>query len=373
MAREAAKAADKAKSDFLATMSHEIRTPLNAILGMIDLILESGLPDRQRRQVEVMKGSADSLIGLLNDLLDLSRIESGQLSLENTDFSLRDSLSGTLSLLRMRAAKKNLDFHVHIDDSVPQWLRGDPNRLRQVVLNLADNAIKFTSQGRVKISVEAVEQKANNVMLQVTVSDTGIGIAADKLTGIFDRFYQADSSMTRRYGGSGLGLAIVAQLVKAMLGSVWAESEPQKGSAFHFTIRCEIGENPQRKLVRPAQESPEQMSLQGLRVLLVEDSAVNQLVAREVLRRHGCDVTVASNGIEAVESVQSHAFDLILMDLQMPEMDGFEATRLIRTQECGATIPIIAQTAHAFPEDIERCLEAGMDGHVAKPITPSGL
>jgi len=245
--------------------------------------------------------------------------------------------------------------------------------VRQVVLNLADNAIKFTGQGKVKISVEAAEQTANEVVLHFTVSDTGIGIAPDKLTGIFDRFYQADSSMTRRYGGSGLGLAIVAQLVKAMLGSVWAESEPQAGSVFHFTIRCEIGENPQRNLMHPVEEGSGGMSLQGLRVLLVEDSAVNQLVAREVLRRHGCDVMVASNGKEAVETVQSHAFDLILMDLQMPEMDGFEATRLIRQQKQFATIPIIAQTAHAFPQDIERCLGAGMDGHIAKPITPSGL
>lgn len=373
-AREAAKAADQAKSDFLATMSHEIRTPLNAVLGIIELLQESDLTERQQQQVKVMRSAADSLISLLNDILDLSRIESGDLELEMTHFRLRDTLSAPFSLLRMRASKKKLDFSAHIDEAVPDHLCGDPNRLRQIVLNLADNAIKFTHEGRVSVFIDVFQKTGEEVVLHAGVKDTGIGIPPERVSRIFDRFSQADSSMTRKYGGSGLGLAIVSQLAKAMGGSVWVESVPKEGSTFHVTVRCRIAESGAAACPQPpAAAAPGPVSFEGLRVLLVEDNVVNQLVAREILTRHGCEVVVAVNGREAVDAVDQHAFDVILMDLQMPEMDGLEATRLIRSKEKGRAIPIIAQTAHAFPEDKERCLAAGMDDHISKPITIAQL
>lgn len=372
-AKLVAEEANRAKSEFIANISHEIRTPLNAVLGMIDLVMDSELTERQRKRMVVAKSSADSLLGLINDILDISKIEAGKIDLEETDFSLRNCLANTISLIGVRARQKDLRLEWAVDEQVPDVLRGDPNRIRQITLNLISNSIKFTDSGGIAMKVEQRDRSGEEVTLAFTVSDTGIGIPADKMNFIFDRFSQADSSTTRKYGGTGLGLAISAQLARAMGGDIGVESELGVGSSFHFTVKLKLGD-PATIPKAPAQrETPAKVDLEGVRVLLAEDNVFNQAVATEVLHKLGCEVVVASNGLEAVEAFCSQPFDAILMDIQMPEMDGIEATRLIRSKETSGRVLIIAQTAHAFDEDKARCLEAGMDHYISKPIRSSDL
>jgi signal transduction histidine kinase/DNA-binding NarL/FixJ family response regulator/HPt (histidine-containing phosphotransfer) domain-containing protein len=372
-AKDAAEATTRAKGDFLANMSHEIRTPLNAVLGMIDLMLNSPLSDQQRDRAEVLKAATDALYSLLNDILDFSKIEAGKLDLAETNFSVRNVLTNTESLLAVKAQDKLLHLNCSISDAVPPRLRGDPNRLRQILLNLGNNAIKFTDQGEISVHVDVEEHEDDEVTLRFGVKDTGIGIPGEHLGSVFDRFSQADSSTKRKYGGTGLGLAISSQLAAAMGGRMWAESEPGKGSTFHFTARFRMGEETGEFDPTSTQEIVAAIDLKGMKVLLAEDNMFNQAVALEVLGRQGCEVTVASNGREAVKAFEAHPFDVVLMDLQMPEMDGIEAARAIRAQEVSGRVPIIALTAHAFTEYRDRCLEAGMDEHLSKPIRVSEL
>lgn len=372
IAREAAKSADQAKSAFIATMSHEIRTPLNGILGMIELLGQSDLTDQQQKKVEIVHSAAESLIRLLNDVLDLAKIESGKLALEETDFSLPDSLSECIDLMRIRAAKKGLAFNISYSKGIPDPLRGDPARLRQILFNLLDNAIKFTEQGTIDLVVRAIPQKDEKVLLHFSVSDTGIGIEPGKEASIFERFSQADSSMTRRYGGSGLGLAVVSELTSAMNGTIWVDSTPGEGSTFHFTVQCGTRYNGSED--RPSCLSEEDRhSLRGMKVLLAEDHPLNQMVVREALKSYGCDIDVASSGREAVEAVGRRPYHVVLMDLQMPGMDGLEATKKIRSDERFATIPIIALTAHSTEKDREKCLAAGMNDYLSKPLRTDQL
>lgn len=372
-AKEAAEALAQAKSEFLANMSHEIRTPLNGIFGTVQLLEKTGIDEDQQELISIMKASTTSLLRIVNDVLEFSRLEAGKLALEKTEFSLTESIKNAVAPSYLEAERRKVWFNTYIPGEVPARLIGDPYRLGQVILNLVHNAVKFTpSGGSVDLTVRSLVRSGPSLILQFSVKDTGVGIAPEKRDAIFQAFTQADNSSTRKHGGTGLGLSIASRLVHLMGGDIWVESTVGKGSTFHFT--ASFDETRETGVVETGEaetKTRDPGEFSKLQVLLVEDNLINQKIGRRFLESLGFSVSVADNGKQALEHLEGSKCDLLLMDCQMPEMDGFTATKMIRAMEANggrARLPIIAMTAHALSGDQERCIAAGMDDYLPKPF-----
>jgi len=371
-ARTAAEEAARAKTEFVTNVSHEIRTPMNGIIGFTQLALNAEPTPEQREYLNTVETSAQALLGIINNILDFSKIESGRLELERLSFSLRECLEAARMTVSPEAIRKGLELTIETAPEVPDALAGDPGKLRQVVLNLLGNGLKFTEHGSVTLRVSMEEAAGRRAILHFTVEDTGIGIPPEKQARVFEPFRQVDGSVTRKYGGTGLGLAISAKLVEIMGGRIWLESEPGRGTKFHFTCRFDLA---QAEVTAPRKAAAVPAGHTLLSILVTDDNPTNRTLASLLLKKYGHTVVTAANGVEAVERVAEHRFDLVLMDLQMPEMDGFQALAEIRKLEgrLGRHIPVVAMTAHAVEGEREHCLEAGMDDYLSKPYGATDL
>jgi signal transduction histidine kinase/ActR/RegA family two-component response regulator len=376
--KKKAESSEKVKQLFLANMSHEIRTPMNAILGFTRLLQDSSIDEEQRKYIEIILQSGDNLLVIINDILDFSKIEAGKVVFEVMPFHLVDSINSIIDLQSAKAGQKNIKLTSHIDENLPVMVQGDAVRLNQIMLNLISNAIKFTEQGEVNISVTAIKQTDNDVVIGFAVKDTGIGIPIEKQEKIFEIFEQATTSTVRKFGGTGLGLSIVKQLVELQGGKITVKSQPGEGSEFSFRLRFlkQSAEDTLTGLPSPVIAKPAELTKAGAgkRILVAEDNPINSLLVIKVLKRQGYETDVAENGKIALEKHLANKYDMILMDLQMPEMDGYEATMKIRRSETdNNNIPIIAMTAHTIKGEYERCMEIGMNNFISKPFRPDDL
>jgi signal transduction histidine kinase/AmiR/NasT family two-component response regulator len=370
-AMQAALAASQAKSEFLANMSHELRTPMNGLLGMLDLTLDSSLDSEQRDQLETAQRCAYSLLGLLNDILDLSKIEAGKMILERIPFDLRTTIMDCVKAQQAKAKQKSISLRFDCAEDVVNVF-GDPLRVRQIVANLLSNALKFTEKGSVDVSLQTAAREGGRVAATIEIADTGTGIPQEILPQMFEKFTQADTSITRKYGGTGLGLAITKRLVEMQAGRITVESEVGKGSVFTILLPFDAAE---ASAEEPAAAPSHTASGRGLRLLMAEDNPVNQKVVLAMLRKKGYAIDVAADGRIAVDMVEraDPPYDLVIMDIQMPVMDGLQAARTIRSNPRFANLPIVAMTAHAMTGDRERCMEAGMNAYLSKPVQAKQL
>ncbi len=373
VAKDAALAASQAKSEFLANMSHELRTPMNGLLGMLDLTLDSPLGKEQRDQLETAQRCAYSLLALLNDILDLSKIEAGKMMLEQVPFNLRSVTEDCLKGHSLKAAQKGIVLKVDCSGARIPGVLGDPLRVRQIVNNLLSNAVKFTERGSVEVLLRTTLGRSGGIEASIEVGDTGAGIPPEKVADIFEKFTQADSSITRKYGGTGLGLAITRRLVEMHGGSIRVESEVGKGSTFFVMLAFDPAALPES--APQAEPQTADAARSGARLLLVEDNLVNQKVVLAMLRKKGYHIEIANDGREALEKLEAAVppYDLVLMDVQMPVLDGLETTRMLRRDPRWENLPVVAMTAHAMTGDREKCLEAGMNGYISKPVQPAHL
>jgi hypothetical protein len=373
--KERAEQSEKFKQQFLANMSHEIRTPMNSIIGLTNLLVKTNLDEHQKKYLNVIKKSSENLLVIINDILDLSKIEAGKMDFEKISFTLQDAVETVYHAMLFKAEEKKLNFSIKIDDSVPAVVIGDPTRLNQILINLAGNAIKFTEAGDVTIEIKELNRQGNNSIVQFSIIDTGIGISAESIQKIFDSFSQASSDTTRKFGGTGLGLTISKQLIELQGGKIQVKSELNKGTSFIFNLPFTIGDKAIGR-VRKTNDDITGEELQGIKILLVEDNAFNQMVAIDTLTDliPELQIDLAENGKIAVDKVTNGDYDVVLMDIQMPEMDGFEATRQIRALNSPKkAIAIMAMTANVTPEEVTKCFEGGMDSYISKPFETQDL